>query len=566
MTACLFALAASLAAQSGPPNTYLVHNLVSDLPGLADHQDANLQNPWGNGFGSTPFWIGNNGSGTSTLYDGYGNKSALTVTIPGGGAVTGVIFASGAAAFNVGGKPSSFLYCSEDGVISGWNGGSNAIVLADNSQSGAVYKGCALASTPAGPVIYAANFNSGKIDTWDGKMNANPLGASAFTNSSIPSGFAPFNVQLLGSYLYVTYAMQDSKKHDDVAGPGNGYVAIFDVTGNLMGNIVSKGPLNSPWGLAIAPANFGAFPGALLAGNFGDGKINAFNALTGAPLGTLGLVDGKGNAAALAGLWSLNFGSGASNEDTATLYFTAGIGGGPNNDPLESHGLLGSIQPVPTIKAGGVLNGASQAAGPISASSFVTIAGNALSAVSTAGAAAASSGVKVTVNGESATVVATGNTAVTFLVPADIPLGTAQIVVSNNGLASAPIAATVQADSLGFFTAGSANGASYIAAEHADGSVIAPAAVVKTGTAANAGETIALYGTGFGAASVLAIRPPSVFVGGIAATVTFAGMVAPGLYQINVTLPANLPAGDAEVIALLGNSASQAGVFLPIGQ
>ena len=570
----LSALSVCLFAQSAPPNVYLVHNLVSDLSGIADHQDANLQNPWGNGFGATPFWVGNNGTGTSTLYDGYGTKSALTVNIPGpggaatGGAVSGVIFSAGAAAFNVNGKPSSFLFCSEDGLIAGWNGGSNAVTLVDNSAGGAVYKGCAIASTPAGPVLYAANFNAGRIDAWDGKLNPSPFGAGAFANTVIPAGFAPFNIQLLGNYLYVTYAKQDSKKHDDVAGVGNGYVALFDLTGNLMGNLVSKGPLNSPWAVALAPANFGAFPGALLVGNFGDGNINAFNPLTGAMMGTLNLMDATGKAANLTGLWSLNFGSGASNEDSSTLYFTAGIGGGPNNDPVETHGLLGSIQPVPSVKAAGVVNGASFLPAPLAPNTYMTAFGGAMAPVSAAAATLSTSvgGVKVTVNGEAADVASVSNTGVTFLVPADLTPGTAQVVVTNNGLASTAVTAPAAMESPAFFTIGAVGTASYIAAEHADGSVIAPATVSKTATTAKGGETIALFGTGFGSAVASLSNPPIVLVGGIQANVTYAGMIAPGLYQINVTLPTGLPTGDAEVIATIGNAATQGGVFVTVGQ
>jgi uncharacterized protein (TIGR03118 family) len=563
----IFALSAGLSAQTAPPNKFLVHNLVSDLPGVADHQDPNLQNAWGNGFANQPFWIGNNGSGTATLYDGYGNKVALTVSIPAaggasGGPVTGVISSAAAAAFNTGGKPSSFIFCSEDGIISGWNSGANAAVLVDNSKSNAIYKGCTLmANTPVGPVLYAANFNSGKVDTWDGKLNANPLSANAFVNSTIPAGFAPFNIQAIGSYLYVTYAKQDAEKHDDVAGAGNGYLAVFDTVGNLVGNLAAKGQLNSPWGLAMAPATFGPFPNALLVGNFGDGNINAFNPLTGALLGTLGLVDSKGAAATISGLWSLNFGSGAQNEDPGTLYFTAGPGGGPNNDPLETHGLLGSISPVPTVKANGLLNAGSLLSGPIAPGTFVTISGNALSPVtaSAQSAGTALNGVSVAVNGEPAFVSFIGNTQINFLVPSDVQLGSGQIVITDNGLAGAPVATTIAPSAPGFFILGSANGTAYIAAEHADGSLIGPANLIKgaTTTGAKAGETIQIFGTGFGA-------QPAVIIEGIPATVTFAGQISPGLYQINVVVPAGLNSGDAEVVAFVGNAQSQAAAFIPI--
>src|ERR1700686_2135140 len=192
--------------------------------------------------------------------------------------------------------------------------------------------------------------NSGRVR---GNLNLNPAPypkttlpqpystSSSFSNPAIPAGFAPFNVQNIDGTLFVTYAKQDAQKHDDVGGPGNGYVATFNLSGSLIANLVSQGPLNSPWGMAIAPANFGPFGGALLVGNFTDGKINAFNATTGAMLGTLD--DTTGNPIAIPGLWSLNFGSGAQSEDPSTLYITAGIGGGPNNEPLGSHGPLAGI-------------------------------------------------------------------------------------------------------------------------------------------------------------------------------------------------------------------------------
>ena len=196
----LFSLiAGSLAAQTTLPNNYLVHNLVSDLPGIADHQDPNLVNPWGNGFGATPFWVGNNGSGTATLYDGTGAAVALVVNIPAagganvGGPVTGVIFNSfsaNTAVLDVAArKPAAFLFCAEDGIISGWNpgaDGTHALVLFDNSKSGAVYKGCALGGTSTAPLLFAANFNSGNVDVFDG--NLKPVqNTKAFANAAVPA-------------------------------------------------------------------------------------------------------------------------------------------------------------------------------------------------------------------------------------------------------------------------------------------------------------------------------------------------------------------------------------------
>ena len=588
----LSAVPASLLGQGVNPNSYLVHNLVSDLAGIADHQDANLINPWGNGFGATPFWIGNNGTGTSTLYDGTGAATSLIVTIPqagnagNAGPVTGVIFnafGSNTNAFTVAAsKPANFMFCTEEGVIAGWNGsasGTKASILFDNSKAGAVYKGCALGGTAAAPLLFAANFNAGRVDVYDASLNLNAgTFAKAFTNAAIPAGFAPFNVQVVSGTVFVTYAKQDSKKHDDVAGAGNGYVATFDQSGNLITNLISQGALNSPWGIAVAPATFGAFGGALRVGNFGDGTINAFSLTTGKQMGTLN--DLKGNPIAIPGLWSLNFGSGSRNEDTGTLYFTAGIGGGPKNDPLESHGLLGSIQAAPSLSTSTISSGAAGAPGVIAPNTWVSIKGSGLSPVTAAWTVTGSTlptapvaGVSVTVNGEAASVSAVSNQQINFLVPADIPVGTAQIVVTSNGLTSASVPVTVASLAPALFPLATAAGTGhvYIAAEHANFSVVAPPNLLGTNvssTPAAAGETIVLFGTGFGPTiSGQAALPvmPTVVVDGFAANVLFAGMISPGLYQFNVTVPSVVTHGqDVLVVALLGNSETQANAFIPI--
>jgi uncharacterized protein (TIGR03118 family) len=579
------------------PNTYLVHNLVSDLANTADHQDSNLKNPWGVGFGATPFWVGNNGTGTSTLYGGTGTAIPLVVTIPQAanagtaGPVTGVIlntFASNMQAFDVQAlKPANFIFCSEDGVVSGWNGGvsgTKASILFDNSKDGAVYKGCALGGTSTSPFLFAANFSAGTVDVYDGNLNLNPAPyarsnlpqpystSSAFSNPAIPAGFAPFNVQNINGTLFVTYAKQDAQKHDDAGGPGNGYVAMFNLNGNLIANLVSQGPLNSPWGMAIAPANFGPFGGALLVGNFADGKINAFNLATGAFLGTLD--DTAGNPIAIPGLWSLNFGSGAQGEDPGTLYITAGIGGGPTNDPLESHGLLASIQAAPSFLTSGIQNGASFIAGPIAPYTWASIKGNGLSSTTGNWQVTGSSlptevnGVSVTVNGKAVAVSFVSNTQVNFLVPARIPLGTAQIQSTNNGLTSTPVTVNVNPLAPAFFTLGGTATSGYIAAEHIDGTPVGPSAIFKTARPASPGETIMVFGTGFGPSFVpgepLTV-PPAIVIDGMTANVSFAGQVGPGLYQINVTVPSNVALGqDVLVVGLLSNFETQANVFLTI--
>jgi uncharacterized protein (TIGR03118 family) len=583
----LGAAAGSIAAQtpSAPPNNYLVHNLVSDLPNMADHQDPNLVNPWGNGFGASPFWIGNNGTGTSTLYTGTGAVIPLVVTIPQAGnagtagPVTGVIFdifASNANAFDVqAGKPSDFIFCSEDGVISGWNegvSGTKASILFDNSKSGAVYKGCAVGGTAAAPYLFAANFNAGTIDVYDGSLNLNPAPyTNSFSNPAIPAGFAPFNVQNINGSLFVTYAKQNAQKQDEVGGAGNGYVAMFNLSGTLIANLISQGPLNSPWGMAIAPANFGPFAGALLVGNFTDGKINAFNATTGAMLGTLD--DTTGNPIAIPGLWSLNFGSGAQSEDPGTLYITAGIGGGPNNDPVQSHGLLASIQAAPSFQTTGIINGASFIAGPIAPNTWVSIKGSGLSAMTgnwTSTMSTVLDGVGVTINGTAVPVSFVSNTQVNILVPSTVSPGTAQIQITNNGLTSAEVTVNVDPLAPAFFVIGTnaASGNNYIAAEHVDGNLIGPPATITGARPAEPGETIMLFATGFGptlaSSGVLAVTP-TIVIDGIAAEVTFAGLVDLGEYQVNVVVPSTVTLGqDVLVVGLSGNFETQPNAFLTI--
>jgi uncharacterized protein (TIGR03118 family) len=598
----LAAATGSVAAQTiGPlPNNYLVHNLVSDLANTADHQDPNLRNPWGVGFGATPFWVGNNGAGNATLYGGAGAVIPLVVTIPQAGnagtagSVTGVIynpFTSNPNAFDVQtGKPSLFLFCSEDGVISGWNqavSGKKASILFDNSKSGAVYTGCATGGTAAAPYLFAANFNAGTVDVYDGNLNLNPSPynsqntlpqpystSSAFSNPAIPAGFAPFNVQNINGTLFVTYAKQDAQKHTNVGGPGNGYVAMFNLNGSLIANLISQGPLNSPWGMAIAPANFGQFAGALLVGNFTDGTINAFNATSGATLGTLD--DTAGNPIAIPGLWSLNFGGGAQGEDPGTLYITAGIGGGPNNDPVQAHGLLASIQAAPSFAISGVQNGASSIAVPVAPNTWAQIKGNGLSATTGTWQITGSTlptsvnGVGVTVNVTAVPVSFVSSMQVNFLVPSTVSPGPAQIQTTNNGLTSAAVTVNVEPLAPAFFTIGTnaTSGNIYVAAEHVNGTPIGPAATIANASPAEPGETIVLFATGFGpslsSGEVLAVTP-TIVIDGIEADVSFAGLVGPGLYQLNVTVPSNVTLGqDVLVVGLSGNFETQPNAFLTI--
>ncbi len=309
-------------------------NLASDQPGVAPVTDPNLVNAWGiAASSSSPFWIGANGSGTSVLYSA-GVKQGLTVTIPGDGTVTGVAFSNVAGNFN----GDTFLFASEDGTFSGWRGalGTAAETLATGSTAN-VYKGLTDASVGGNQYAYLANFKTGNIDVMIGNAGASNL-TGAFVDPNLPAGYAPFDIADLGGILYVTYALQDGAKHDDVAGAGNGFVDTYDLQGNFIARLVSNGALDSPWGLAIAPAGFGDVAGDLLVGNFGDGTIHAYNPSTGAFVETL--TDANGNPLSIDGLWGLKFGNGGAAGPTTTLFFTAGPDG-------EQHGLFGELTPVP---------------------------------------------------------------------------------------------------------------------------------------------------------------------------------------------------------------------------
>jgi len=321
------------------PTTYLQHNLVSDLPGIADHTDPNLINPWGIAFGpTTPFWIADNHTSASSIYDGNGVQARAPVAIL--GAPSGIVFNATTDFAVAPGQPAKYLFATEDGTIAGWNSGAAAVTKVDLSALGAVYKGLALGSSGGKNYLYATDFSAGRVEVFDANFSPVAL-AGSFADPNLSAGFAPFNIQNVGGKLYVTYAMPDAAKHDDVSGPGNGLVNVFDTSGQLLKRFAAQAPLNSPWGVALAPAGFGGFGGALLVGNFGDGLINAFNPTTGAWLGPL--QDASGKAISIEGLWGLTFGNGSKAGNSRTLYFTAGIAGGGS---VEDHGLFGSIGPI----------------------------------------------------------------------------------------------------------------------------------------------------------------------------------------------------------------------------
>jgi len=316
-----------LAQQAGYSQT----NLVSNTSGIATTTDPQLLNPWGISIlPGQDFWIANNNSGTSTLYDAQGNKNTLVVTIPGAtknpngncspGCPTGTVSNGNGGYFGGG----SFIFDTEDGIIANWNGGTSAVVAYDNSASGAVYKGLALLN---GTFLLAANFNSGKVDVYDRNFIPTSLSGS-FTDSKLPAGFAPHGIHVIGNQIYVAYAMQDAAKHDAQPGAGLGQVDVFDMNGNFVSTFVPVGgKLNAPWGIVETPSTFGTFPNAILVGNFGDGTIDAFDT-TGKFLGEL--TDSSNNALVNPGLWDMAFGGGGLSGDPGTLYLTAGGSNQPN--------------------------------------------------------------------------------------------------------------------------------------------------------------------------------------------------------------------------------------------
>jgi uncharacterized protein (TIGR03118 family) len=581
---------------------YLVHNLVADAASTttppADYIDPRLVNPWGLVASATsPFWVCDGGTGLSTIYTvNATNTTALGLpnattqpTVPGSGNPKGVctgIVANTAPAttpptFPVtapGKSPvaASFIFVSEDGVLSAWANGADptqAFVIVDNSKT-AVYKGLALVTTPA-VELYAANFKAGTIDIFDAQFKPVTPAAGAFTDSKIPAGFAPFNIWNLGGKLYVAYAKQDANQKFDVSGAGNGYVDVFDPTGKLLQSLIVGGTgsqLNSPWGLAIAPATFGKYANALLVGNFGDGLINAFDAASGAYMGTL--QDANAKNITIPGLWALVFGNGASGGDKDTLYFAAGPGG-------QKHGIIGSISANPNVVGTAVTN-AAQATGGITANSYVTIKGTNLAATKrswvaadfgTTGKALPTSldGVSVTVNGEPAYISYISPVQINLLTPTDLPAsGQVTVVVTNNSLTSSTVNVSPQVVAPAFFLLDTAG---HIAATHANFSVIG---TTGGNTPAAPGEVIVLFGNGFGATTPAAVNgqiqsgaapltaAPTVTFGTANADVVFAGLTATGLYQLNVTVPSGLADGDVPVVAKIGGASTPSGAVVSI--
>ena len=345
------------APASAHPGAYRQINLVSDQRGKAHLTDPDLVNAWGlaasagtDAAPGSPLWVADNGTDKATLYTGKTptsvSKASLVVSVT-GAAPTGQVFNPDTSAFVVRDKkghsgPAVFIFDTENGTIDGWNPmvgakGSNPSTVtevAHNRGAKAVYKGLALAQASDGkPYLYATNFHSGRIEVYNGAFKRVRLPGGRFTDPQLPAGYGPFGIAEINGQLYVTFAKQDAMREDDVAGPGHGFVDVFSNDGAFVRRLVTRGALNSPWGLALAPSGFGQFSGDLLVGNFGNGHINVYSPATGAHLGQLRRANGR--PIVIDGLWGLMFGNGNA-ALTNELIFSAG----PDD---ESHGLLGKI-------------------------------------------------------------------------------------------------------------------------------------------------------------------------------------------------------------------------------
>jgi uncharacterized protein (TIGR03118 family) len=327
ITISVFANLILAGVASAAPVGYFQTNLTSDVTGLAPNLDANLKNPWGVSFGlNTPFWVSDQVTAVSTLYNAAGVPQPLIVTVPPTAVrptgPTGQVFTGGFGFTTQAGASPVFAFATLAGTIDAWNAGTTAVTQF-TATDGAIYTGLAL----AGNLLYAADTRNGKIDVFNNTFQKTTV-ANPFADPNVPAGFTPYDIQTIGTKLYVEYSKQNS--------PG-GYIGVFDTTGALLQHI-SDAHLNGPWGIAQAPAGFGQFANDLLVGNFGDGKINAFDPVSGAFLGTLSTP--SGTPIVNSGLWALQFRSPLSTFDPNALFFTAGI----NN---QADGLFGEIQVAP---------------------------------------------------------------------------------------------------------------------------------------------------------------------------------------------------------------------------
>ncbi|WP_143304641.1 TIGR03118 family protein [Chitinophaga vietnamensis] len=337
LAAAIFVLSSCKKNEPPPLHDYTQVNLVADVAGFgAARLDTNLVNPWGIAANpSGPIWIADNHTGLSTVYDKSGATLRPPVSIPApgdtsAGAPAGIVFNS-TPDFMTGKmpQPAKFIFATEDGTIVAWNGGDVATIMADQSTAGAVYKGLALASDGGANFLYATNFHNGTIDVFD--KNFHLVSGKPFMDPDLPAGFGPFNIRNIGDKLFVTYAKQKPDKHDDQAGPGNGYIDIFSTNGMLVKRFVSQGALNSPWGIVKAAPGFCDDDGVIIVGNFGDGHINLY----GEDGKFIGALQSGKQPIVIEGLWGLDNNIPMTGRNQ--LFFTAGPG-------EESHGIFGYIR------------------------------------------------------------------------------------------------------------------------------------------------------------------------------------------------------------------------------
>jgi uncharacterized protein (TIGR03118 family) len=575
---CLFSIAVA-GAQTGA-NVYVQHNLVSDVPGLADATDPNLVNPWGMSFSATsPFWVSNHEKGNTTVYSAASSAgitiASLVVPIPSGAGgpspskPTGQVNNSTTGFLLANGKPASFIFATEDGTVSAWNG-TTAQMMIDLSGAGTVYKGMAIATNNGAPMLYLANFSYGKIDVLDTNFKLTTV-PGGFGDPNLPAGFAPFNIWNVNGSLYVMYAKQDPTKKNDQAGKGNGVVDIFDLNGNLLQRLTSGGPLNSPFGVAVVGGGWGALSNSVLVGNFGDGHINAFDPKTGALIGTM--QDSTGAPIAIQGLWSIDFGNGTGSGDAKYLYFVAGI----FNGDTKVHGLLGSLAPPSQVVA--VQNAAGGVStGPIAPGEVLALIGITVGprpAVSSPGLGTAATvgtslgGTTVTINGTPAPILYTHADQTNVVVPWGVTGTTASIVVTSGTAASPTTSQTFSvplataAPGLFMFSGGAL-------AYNQDGTLNSAT------NAAVAGSVVVLYASGLGQTDPLGVdgakssslvlaetvAPVTVTIGGKTALVVYAGS-APGqiagIMQVEAVVPAGVGTGPIPVVVTAGGNSSQAG-------
>jgi uncharacterized protein (TIGR03118 family) len=313
---------------------YSQTNLVSDVPGLAKLTDSNLVDPWGLAFNATsPFWVSDNGSNRATLYTGTPTINAMVVTVLGG--PTGQVNNGNTSLFILSdSSAANFIFDTQAGTLLAWNGGlgSTANIVYTNPSSAASYTGLAIGTSGGNTFLYAANA-AGSIDVFNSSFAPATLSGN-FTDPNLPAGYVPYNIQLIGTQLYVTYVKYDSMGNEIPSG----IVDVFNTNGTFASRFSSSSALDAPWGITLAPTSFGSFGGDILVGNFLNGEINAFDPVSGTFIGT---IDGSnGQPIANPGLWALDFRTGGTGNSTNALYFTAGI-----ND--EEDGLFGEITPVP---------------------------------------------------------------------------------------------------------------------------------------------------------------------------------------------------------------------------